>query len=153
MLTRVSSPSATVTDGWGNPLSGQTINFAVPLTVASATLSAASCVTASNGSCSVTATANGTAGSYVVAASFALMPTVSFSLTNNPPPNLVVTSTADDAGTAANCTPQASTTTGTDGSCSLRDALLEAASLGAANIYFDTTKFASATTFTLSNGT
>ncbi|MGC1360568.1 MAG: putative Ig domain-containing protein [Silvibacterium sp.] len=95
----------------------------------------------------------GTAGSYplTITASNSVIPNAaqSFTLTINPPPYLVVTSTADDSGTASNCTAQASTTTGTNSSCSLRDALPEAASLGAGNIYFDTTKFASAATITL----
>lgn len=64
-------------------------------------------------------------------------------------PNLVVTSVLDDAGTASNCTIQTTPGTGTDPSCSLRDALLEAASLGSGNITFDATKFSAATTITL----
>ena len=38
-------------------------------------------------------------------------------------PNLVVTTAADDAGDAANCTPQPAPGTGTDSACSLRDAI------------------------------
>jgi hypothetical protein len=68
-------------------------------------------------------------------------------------PNLVVTTNQDDPGTATNCTPQVGTVTGTDASCSLRDALLNAASAGAANIGFDSTAFATPQTITLSNGT
>ena len=64
-------------------------------------------------------------------------------------PNLVVTTAADDAGTAANCTVQAKAGTGTDNACSLRDALLEATALGSANITFDSTAFATAQTITL----
>jgi len=67
-------------------------------------------------------------------------------------PNLVVTTASDDAGTAGNCTAQASAGTGTDASCSLRDALLQAASMGAANISFGSTAFATPTTITLNNG-
>ncbi len=110
----------------------------------------------SNGALSGTP-ASGTAGTYPlsITASNAVSPNAmqSFTLTINPPPYLVVTSPGDDSGTASNCTVQASTTTGTDSSCSLRDALLEAASLTGGNIYFDTAKFASATTITLTNGT
>jgi protein involved in polysaccharide export with SLBB domain len=60
---------------------------------------------------------------------------------------LVVNQTGDDAGDASNCSvqPAAGTTTNSD-ACSLRDALLEAASLGAANISFDSTVFTAATT-------
>jgi len=68
-------------------------------------------------------------------------------------PALVVTTAADDAGIASNCTVQTTPGTGTDASCSLRDALLLAADQGSASITFDSTKFASATTITLANGT
>jgi large repetitive protein len=64
-------------------------------------------------------------------------------------PNLVVTTAADDVGTASNCTIQTSPGTGTDSSCSLRDALLEAANLGSSSLSFDSTAFASAQTITL----
>ncbi|HEY1646661.1 MAG TPA: Ig-like domain repeat protein [Terracidiphilus sp.] len=63
-----------------------------------------------------------------------------------PIPNLVVTTAADDAGTVSNCTPQSTPGTGTDAACSLRDALLYAASAGAANISFDSTAFAATNT-------
>ena len=73
-------------------------------------------------------------------------------------PNLVVTTNQDDAGTASNCTAQTTPGTGTDTSCSLRDALLLAAGAGSGNITFDSTAFAasntaSQNTITLSNGT
>ncbi len=146
--------TATVTAN-GNPVPFAVVNFTAPSSGASATLSAGSCETADNGSCSVTATANATAGSYNVTAAVSGYPalgSVSFALTNSPPPNLVVTTAQDDlnatasspAGTASNCTVQTSTTTGTDASCSLRDALTEAANLGTANIYFSSTVFATA---------
>jgi hypothetical protein len=61
-------------------------------------------------------------------------------------PALVVTTATDDAGAASNCTVQATPGTGTDASCSLRDALLESASIGSANISFDSTAFSSAQT-------
>jgi hypothetical protein len=64
-------------------------------------------------------------------------------------PNLVVTTAVDDAGTASNCTPQVSPGTGTDASCSLRDALAAAKADGAGSITFDSTKFAAAQTITL----
>jgi len=73
---------------------------------------------------------------------------------------LVVTTPADDAGIATNCTPQSVPATGTDSACSLRDALAFA-SLGAAqsnSISFDSTIFSAtntiaANTITLTNGT
>jgi CSLREA domain-containing protein len=142
--------TVTVTDAYGNPVSGQTVTFTPPANGASAALSPSGvCTTAVDGTCSVMATANRTAGSYNVTAAVSGLSSVSFALTNNPAPNLVVTSTGDDSGTASNCTAQPSTATGTDGSCSLRDALLEAANLQTANIYFDTTVFAGAQTITL----
>jgi hypothetical protein len=48
---------------------------------------------------------------------------------------------------------QATAGAGTDASCSLRDALLQAAALGAANITFDSTRFATARTIALTNST
>ena len=68
-------------------------------------------------------------------------------------PGFVVTSSTDDAGTASNCTIQATPGTGSDASCSLRDALLAAANQGSGSITFDSTKFASAKTIALTNGT
>ena len=66
----------------------------------------------------------------------------------------VVNTSADDAGTAANCKPQGSTTTNsTDSACSLRDALLAAAAAPeGASISFATSTFPAATTITLTNG-
>jgi len=67
--------------------------------------------------------------------------------------NLVVTTNQDDPGTATNCTPQTTPGTGTDLSCSLRDALAFASTAGSANITFDSTVFATAQTILLgSNG-
>src|SRR6202022_1518597 len=63
--TGFASPlQVTVNDLGGNPVAGVTVNFAVPGSGASATLSAASAVTNGSGVASVTATANATAGSY-----------------------------------------------------------------------------------------
>jgi hypothetical protein len=67
--------------------------------------------------------------------------------------SFIVTVSSDDSGTASNCTPQTTPGHGTDASCSLRDALLEAAATDAGNITFDSTVFATATTITLANGT
>jgi hypothetical protein len=62
----------------------------------------------------------------------------------------VVNQIGDDGGTASNCAVQTSAgTTTTFDSCYLRDALLEAASLGSANISFDGNAFASAQTIAL----
>jgi lysophospholipase L1-like esterase len=65
---------------------------------------------------------------------------------------LVVTTAVDDAGTAANCTPQAAAGSGTDATCSLRDALTQAAlsTAPSINVSFDATVF-SATNATAAN--
>ena len=68
-------------------------------------------------------------------------------------PNYVVTTATDDAGAASNCTVQTTPGSGTDATCSLRDALLAAGNAGSGSITFDSTKFASATSITLTNGT
>ena len=68
-------------------------------------------------------------------------------------PTLVVTTANDDAGTTSNCTIQTTPGTGTDASCSLRDALLFAAGQGSASITFDSTAFAAAQTISLTSGT
>ncbi|MDR3740712.1 MAG: choice-of-anchor Q domain-containing protein, partial [Terracidiphilus sp.] len=68
------------------------------------------------------------------------------------PASYIVTVSSDDSGTASNCTPQTTPGHGTDASCSLRDALLEAAATGGGNITFDATAFATTKTITLTNG-
>jgi hypothetical protein len=78
-------------------------------------------------------------------------------LVNGPSTNLVVTTTADDTGTAANCTLQPNAGTGSDPSCSLRDALLFAGNAGSGKISFDGTTFSvsnsvAGNTINLSNG-
>ena len=98
----------------------------------------------------MTATANGTIGSYAVTATVGGA-SASFLLTNQTPSNLVVTSLLDDLGNASNCTPQAAPGKGADAACSLRDVLLEASSLGSANVTFDAKVFASAQTIQLLN--
>ena len=82
--TAFASPlQVTVKDLGGNPVAGVTVNFAVPGSGASATLSAASAVTNGSGVASVTATANATAGSYNVTASVVGVVTpATFSLIN-----------------------------------------------------------------------
>jgi adhesin/invasin len=74
---------ATVTDSFGNPVSGVTVTFAAPTTGASAALSAPSAVTDGAGHASVTATANSIAGSYTVTAMApGVGATAAFALTN-----------------------------------------------------------------------
>src|SRR5262249_55438549 len=73
-----------VADALGNALPNVSVSFAAPSTGASAGLSASSVTTDSLGSASVTATANGHAGSYSVTASVANVATpATFSLTND----------------------------------------------------------------------
>lgn len=138
-----------VTDSYGNAESGATVIFAAPGSGASAVLSAPA-LTNALGETSVTATANGTVGSYSVIASVSGgITNASFALTNNPVPTYVVNTTTDDAtGTASNCTSSPEQT------CSLRDALAAASAAGAANITFASTAFPAPTgaTITLSNG-
>ncbi len=76
----------TVTDAFGNPVAGATVSY-TPNDVggASADLSALSALSGPNGVATVTATANGVAGSYTVTAGVAGFPgTGSFNLTNVP---------------------------------------------------------------------
>jgi hypothetical protein len=72
-----------IKDAGGNPVPGVTVNFSAPSSGASAVLSAPSAVTNPNGVASVTATANGTSGTYVITASVVGFSTVAqFTLTN-----------------------------------------------------------------------
>jgi len=77
--------------------------------------------------------------------------TNSVQLTVNGTSSLVVNTAGDDAGTALNCTPNAGATG--PGNCSLRDALLQAATLTKSAITFDPTVFPAAGAITLTNGT
>jgi hypothetical protein len=87
--TPVSTPFAaplrvTATDGLGNPVAGVSVTFTPPGSGASATVVGGPATTDASGVASVTATANGTTGSYNVVASTGTLPTVSFALTNDP---------------------------------------------------------------------
>ena len=75
-----------LTDGSGKAISGVAVSFAAPASGASATLSASTVTTGSDGSASVTATANQTPGSYSVTASTpSVASTAIFALTNATP--------------------------------------------------------------------
>jgi len=148
----ISGPFATpltvaFTTGSGAGLAGAVVNFSVPASGASATLSAVSCLTDSTGSCSVIATANSTFGSYDVTASVAGL-TVSFALSNQLS-IYIVNSTSDSITGACTVFPSTVTSNHTDSNCTLRAAMAGAGTLGAADIYFDPTVFASAQTITL----
>jgi hypothetical protein len=93
--TAFSTPlQVTVRDGGGSPMAGVTVTFTAPSNGAGANLSSAAAVTNGSGVASVTATANGTAGSYSVTARVAvggpdIAISTTFSLTNTggtPPP-------------------------------------------------------------------
>jgi adhesin/invasin len=70
-----------VMDAFGNPVSGIAVSFTAPLAGASATLSSFTVLTDGIGHASVTATANGVAGSYTVTAAVA-GGSATFALTN-----------------------------------------------------------------------
>ena len=74
---------ATVRDAGSNPVAGVTVTFSAPASGASASLSSGTATTNGSGVASITATANGTAGSYNVSATAAgvASPAV-FALTN-----------------------------------------------------------------------
>ena len=75
--------SVVVNDPSGKPVAGVTVTFTVPGSGASAVLSSATAVSGANGIASVTATANATAGAYIVVASVAgFSTTVPFGLSN-----------------------------------------------------------------------
>ncbi|HVH36385.1 MAG TPA: hypothetical protein VM847_20000, partial [Tahibacter sp.] len=80
--TSFSTPlTVRVIDANGQPVSGVAVNFSVPASGASATLSATSAVSGVDGLASITARANGQAGSFVATASAHGIQT-SFALTN-----------------------------------------------------------------------
>jgi CSLREA domain-containing protein len=151
---------AKVSDAYGNGVvAGVTVGFVVNGSAAGAgaILSSGTALTNSAGVASVTATANATAGAYTATASVTgVTGSAGFSLTNVTTANLVVTTAADaTAGVASNCSPQSSTSSGTDAACSLRDAIAYANSMNAAtNIYFDAGQFPAtgSTTITLAGG-
>src|SRR5262249_57192787 len=79
------------------PVAGATVTFTAPVAGASALLSDSTAIIGSDGKASVTAIANGTAGSYVVSASVAaIASTANFSLGNTASPSLMVTTLLDD---------------------------------------------------------
>jgi parallel beta-helix repeat protein/predicted outer membrane repeat protein len=85
--------SITVRDAFTNPVPGVTVNFSVPASGASASLSSPTATTAIDGTASITATANILAGNYTVSASTSGVPNpASFNLSNTPgaPVNLII---------------------------------------------------------------
>jgi hypothetical protein len=79
--TAFGSPLQVTVMAGSTPVPGVTVNFAVPISGASATLNGP-VVTNASGVAAVTATANGTAGSYAVSASVGPL-TLNFALTNS----------------------------------------------------------------------
>jgi hypothetical protein len=84
-----------VTDAFGNAVEGVEVDFDAPSSGASADLSATSVLTDANGLAQVTATANGTVGSYDITASVSgISPPATFSLTNRVDVGTVIGSTS-----------------------------------------------------------
>ena len=91
----------TVKDGSNNLIAGTVVTFVVPSIGATASLTALTATTNSSGVASVTATANGTAGSYIVTASVVGIATqLSFNLTNTSGTAAGLTVTGGSAQTA-----------------------------------------------------
>jgi autotransporter-associated beta strand protein len=92
----------TVTDSFGNPVSGVAVTFTAPTTGASGTLASPITVTTgANGQASDTITANNVLGGYTVSATAASIGAATFSETNAPavPANVVITSGDHQAAT------------------------------------------------------
>jgi adhesin/invasin len=106
ILTAFASPLAVIVrDASSNPVSGATVTFTVPGSGASATLSAAQATTNGDGRASVTATANGLAGTYTVTAAVSGVSTpASFALTNVAGGAAVLTFVQQPASTTAGAT-------------------------------------------------
>ena len=92
--------SVTVSSANNEPVTGGTVTFTAPGNGASATFGTNPATIISNGSASTTATANNTAGSYIVTASATGGAPVNFNLTNNVPSLVVTTSADEDNGTS-----------------------------------------------------
>ena len=73
----------TVTDSYGNPVSGASVTFSAPTSTAGATFATSPATTNASGVASVTATANAYAGSYNVTAAVSGATSGTFSLTND----------------------------------------------------------------------
>jgi predicted outer membrane repeat protein len=113
------------------PVAGGIMTYTGPGNGASITPNVSRATIGATGQAILTATANGTAGSNytVIASAFGVAGAVGFTLTNNPPPSLTVTTTDDVADN-------------TDGRISLRAAIADALRLGGPQtITFDPTVF------------
>jgi hypothetical protein len=77
--------SVTVASAHGEPVAGGQVTFTAPVGGAAATFTSNPAMIGGSGAASVTATANGTAGSYSVTASAVGAPSATFTLTNTPP--------------------------------------------------------------------
>ncbi|GHC68622.1 autotransporter domain-containing protein [Limoniibacter endophyticus] len=93
---------AKVIDASGNPVQGVTVTFNEPYPGPSARLSSQTAVTGADGIASVTAQANGEAGSYSVFAIAPGLAAVGFTLTNYGPPTASATTTLVNAGSVSN---------------------------------------------------
>ena len=119
-----------VTDAYGNPVPGVSVDFAAPTSGASATLTGSPVLTGADGLASIAPTAGTILGSYTVTASVAGVATVvNFALTNDEDPSLVVYTAQDEDDP-------------TDGTTGLREAIAYAESLaGPQTITFDPSVF------------
>ena len=143
--------SVTAYDQYGNVATGYPGTVRFTSTDSAAKLPANSILTAGTGTFSAALKTNGqqkltatdTANSALTVTSGQIAVTA---------PNLVVTTATDDAGASGNCTPQTTPGTGTNPTCSLRDALLYAANAGAAKISFSSAIFSTASTTKLHFG-
>jgi len=137
--------TAQVVDTYGNAVSGVTVTFTAPASGAAAALSAASAVTNSSGAATVTAMANGTAGSYAIAAAVSGATAGSFLLTNGKAsPTVTVTANSNPvlAGTAVTFSATVSSTLGSpSGSVTFMDG---STSLGSTALAFGTASITAA---------
>lgn len=90
---------AQVLDANGDPVAGVTVNFSAPAPGPSVFLSSSTAVTNASGIASVTAVANGEAGSFSVGAATAGLPPFGFNLTSTADP--FITSVSPNSGPAA----------------------------------------------------
>jgi hypothetical protein len=138
------SLTVTAEDSLGNTLSGYSGTVHFTSSDAFAQLPADTTLSSGTGTFNVTLLSAGTqtiTGTDTVTSSITGTTTIAAI-----PTYFVVTTNQDDSGNAANCTAQAAPGTGSDASCSLRDATLAASANGSGSITFDSTKFTASNT-------
>jgi predicted outer membrane repeat protein len=140
--------TVSLADQYGNPVSAgsgtATVTTSDPLATSNGTVipTAGLSVTLANGSGTASIAFNTTGTQSITATATGLGTASQTGITINLAPNFVVNTSADDSGTATNCTPQSSSTSNTtDTACSLRDALAAAGNAGGGNVGFDSSVF------------